>query len=45
MDVIESKKKLIKSIDILGRETHVSKQNLIIYFYDDGTVKKQIVLQ
>ena len=36
-----SKKKLIKKIDILGRETN-NTNNLILNIYDDGTVSKKI---
>ena len=39
-----SKKKLIKKIDILGRETNNTK-NLILYIYDDGTVSKKIQIE
>ena len=39
-----SKKKLIKKIDILGRETNNS-NNLILYIYDDGTVSKKIQIE
>ena len=39
-----SKKKLIKKIDILGRETNKTK-NLILYIYDDGTVSKKIQIE
>ncbi|MAW21322.1 MAG: triacylglycerol lipase [Flavobacteriales bacterium] len=38
-----SKKKLIKIVDILGRETKMVNQNLF-YLYDDGTVEKKIVI-
>ena len=48
VDLIEkfnfSKKKLIKKIDVLGRETNNTK-NLIIYIYDDGTVSKKLQIE
>jgi len=38
-------KKLIKIIDILGRETKGKKNEPIFYIYDDGTVEKRIVVE
>ena len=37
-------KKLIKKIDILGRQLVNSSGNLIFYIYNDGTVSKKIQL-
>ena len=37
-------KKLIKVVDVLGRETKQNKQPLF-YIYDDGTVEKRIVIE
>jgi len=39
---IINNKKLIRSIDILGRDTKFSKNRPIIYFYNDGTIEKQM---
>jgi len=38
------KSKLIKTIDVLGRETNNTNQPLF-YIYDDGTVEKRIVIE
>ena len=37
-------KKLIKILDILGRETKETNQPLF-YIYDDGTVEKRIIIE
>jgi hypothetical protein len=37
-------KKLLRTIDILGRETKGTNQPLF-YIYDDGTVKKRITIE
>lgn len=38
-------KALLKTIDILGKETKETKNELLFYIYDDGTVKKQIIIE
>jgi hypothetical protein len=43
-DIIENKK-LIKIIDLLGRETKGTKNTPLFYIYDDGTVEKRIVIE
>ena len=40
-----SNKELIKVIDILGRETKGTKNEVLFYIYDDGTVEKRIVIE
>jgi Leucine-rich repeat (LRR) protein len=40
-----SNKKLIKVIDLLGRETKDTKNKVLFYIYDDGTVEKGIVIE
>ena len=40
-----SSKKLLKIINILGRETKGTKNELLFYIYDDGTVEKQIIIE
>ena len=35
--------RLIKIIDILGRESKEIKKQLLSYIYDDGTVEKRII--
>lgn len=38
-------KKLLKITDLLGRETKRTKNNLLLYIYDDGTVEKKIIIE
>ena len=39
-------KKLVKTIDILGRETNKTHTNTpLFYIYDDGTVEKKIIIE
>jgi hypothetical protein len=41
---ISQEKKLLKMVDILGRERK-SKKGLLFYIYSDGTVEKKIIVQ
>ena len=36
---------LIKTIDVLGRETDKNKNQTLFYIYDDGTVEKKIIIE
>ena len=38
-------KKILKKIDLLGRETKGIKNEVLFYIYDDGTVEKRIVIE
>ena len=38
-------KELLKVIDLLGRETKGTKNEVLFYIYDDGTVEKRIVIE
>ena len=38
-------KKLLKITDILGREAKGTKNEVLFYIYDDGTVEKRIVIE
>ena len=40
---ININKKLIKSVDVLGREVKGSKNKTLFYIYNDGTVEKRII--
>ena len=42
---INTKKKLIKTIDVLGRENKGTKNKPLFYIYNDGTVEKQIIIE
>ena len=44
INTLNSNKKLIKYIDVLGRETKETKQTLF-FLYNDGTVEKRIVIE
>jgi len=41
---INTNKKLLNIIDVLGRETKCTKNTPLFYIYDDGTVEKKIVI-
>ena len=45
IDILNNKNKLIKITDILGQETPCRKNQPLFYIYDDGTVKKKLILQ
>ena len=38
-------KELLKETDLLGRETKGTKNEVLFYIYDDGTVEKRIVIE
>jgi pimeloyl-ACP methyl ester carboxylesterase len=40
-----STKKILKLVDVLGRETKGTKNELLFYIYDDGTVEKRIIVE
>ena len=42
--VVENKR-LVKVVDILGRENRGDKNKPLLYIYDDGTVEKKIILE
>jgi hypothetical protein len=42
---LKSIKKLIKIVDVLGRETKKAKSQPLFYIYDDGTVEKRITIE
>lgn len=42
---INSDKRLIKIVDVLGRESKIIKKIPLFYIYDDGTVEKKIILE
>ena len=41
---LKSKRKLLKIIDILGKETKDIKNQILIYIFDDNTVEKKIII-
>ena len=36
-------KKLVKVVDLLGKETEIKKNKVLFYIYDDGSVDKRII--
>ena len=42
---ISNNKKLLKIVDILGKETLYKSNTPLFYIYDDGTVEKRIVIE
>ena len=38
-------KELLRTTDILGRETEGKKNRPLFYIYDDGTVEKKIIIE
>jgi hypothetical protein len=38
-------KRLINTIDLLGRNTKGTKNEFLFYIYDDGTVEKKIIIE
>ena len=42
---IHNNKRLVKIIDILGRETKATKNKPLFYIYDNGTVEKKIIIE
>jgi hypothetical protein len=38
-------RKLIRICDVLGRQNIGTKNELLFYIYDDGTVEKKIILE
>jgi len=45
IEVISDTRELIKTIDILGRKTKGSKNEVLFYIYNDGTVEKKIIIE
>ena len=42
---INSNRKLISIVDVLGRESKGTKNEPLFYIYNDGTVKKKIIFE
>jgi hypothetical protein len=40
-----AKKELIRTTDLLGRETKRIKNKSLLYIYNDGTVEKKVVIE
>ena len=40
-----SDKKLIKVVDLLGRETSINNNQILFFFYEDGTIEKRYMLK
>jgi len=44
-DITGNKRNLVKITDMLGRDTKGANNQPLFYIYDDGTVKKKIILE
>ena len=44
-NVFQKDKKICKILDILGRETKETSNEMLFYIYDDGTVEKRIIIE
>ena len=44
-EISQQKRKLLKIVDVLGKETPYKKNTLLFYLYNDGTVEKKIVVE
>jgi hypothetical protein len=42
---VNADKKLLRIVDVLGRDTKKESNVPLFYFYDDGTVEKQIIIE
>ena len=42
---IEGNRKVVKIVDILGREVYTSNNIILFYLYDDGTLEKRIIIE
>ena len=38
-----SNKKLVKVVDMLGRETSISSNKVLFFIYEDGTIEKSYI--
>ena len=45
IEVEEKSNKLLKIIDVIGREVNENTKGLLFYIYDNGTVEKKIILE
>jgi len=45
LNISNNENKLVKITDLLGRETKGTKNEVLFYIYDDGTVEKRIVIE
>ena len=44
-EISQQKRKLLKIVDVLGKETPYKKNTPLFYLYNDGTVEKKIVVE
>ena len=44
-DINTNTRKLTKITDVLGRELTEKQKTLLFYIYDDGTIKKKIIIE
>ncbi len=44
-EINSSNKKIIKVVDVLGRETSINSNQTLFFIYEDGTIEKKIILE
>ena len=44
-EINSSNKKLIKVVDVLGRETSLNSNQTLFFIYDDGTIEKRYIIK
>ena len=42
---LQSSKKLINVIDVIGRNVNSSSNTILLYIYDDGSVEKKMIIE
>ena len=45
IDEVITQKRLMKSVDALGREVNHTTNQILFYIYDDGSVEKKFVVE
>jgi hypothetical protein len=43
-DEILKDRKLVRIVDVLGRNVNPQKKTLMLYIYDDGSVEKKVIM-
>jgi hypothetical protein len=44
-DIDSFAKKIIKIVDVLGRETFPKNKQILFYIYEDGTIDKKYIIE
>ena len=43
-EIVKSDKKIIKVVDVLGRETSINSNQTLFFIYEDGTIEKRYII-